>query len=424
MKKLTIILSCCTLSSCSFDAYKSQNQDRACYFDYASSWDINETSLGEFLLVSRLAGNSSGINKYAKFLRQLEARSAIIVAEKISCAPDQIHFTSGATAANNIAILGVAYRHPSCHLIASKIEHKSILDIFKHLESRGHKVSYLDVDKYGNVDLNQLRKCIRNDTKLISIQMFNSEIGALQDVEEIGKIAKARGVYFHTDAAQSFGKYDIDVSKMNIDLLTISGHKIGAPKGVGVLYVRDIAALQPIMFGSGDTLSPGTKPTALICAFAKAIQTFKFNKKQITRNYEALVSALSKIEKIYINSSTLSHIVSVSIEGVLLKDILDRMKDYSFSAGCSCLGQDKSNVIAAIDPDEKLPTCTLRISFSDQKSEKQLIDFAGKLKIIVEQLRTEKSVGKGCESAPNDQQQDLQNSLDEIQKMIRNHVPR
>ncbi|MDR0753524.1 MAG: cysteine desulfurase [Holosporaceae bacterium] len=404
------------LVSCSSDG--GSFLEKSVYFDHAASWEINDDALTEFFKVSRLHGNSSGINSHAKQLKRLEEQSAKIIASKIHADhPEQIHFTNGATTANNIAILGVAYKNPKCHLITSKIEHKSVLNVFKHLESLGYRVTYLNVDNHGVVDLNQLRKSICPDTKLVSIQMVNSEIGTLQNIKIIGEIAKEHGALFHTDAAQSFCKYDINVKDMNIDLLTLSGHKIGAPKGIGALYVRDICKLQSLMFGSGDPLFPGTKPTPLICAFAKAVKNFNFYRERISSNFNVLVRELLKIERVYVNSSTPSHIVSVSIDGVLLSDILEQMKDYSFSAGCSCLGQNKSEVIAAIDPSDKLPSCTLRISFSDKTNNGQLIDFAKKLKSTVERLRKEKNVSKGCES-DNVKQKDLRKSLDNIQKLL------
>jgi cysteine desulfurase len=350
----------------------------------------------------------------------LEKQAAKIIANKINADSDDVHFTASATVSNNIAILGVAYKNPRCHLVTSKIEHKSVLNVFKHLTQIGYDITYIDVDRYGNINLDQLRKSIRKNTKLISIQMLNSEIGTIQNIKEIGNIAKEYNVLFHTDAAQSFCKYDIDVNDMNIDLLTISGHKIGSPKGIAALYVKNSKKLQPIIFGSGDDLFPGTKPVPLICAFAKAVSDFKFDKNQIDKNYSALTSELLRINDIYINSTTASHIVSVSIGGVLLSDILDRMKNYSFSAGCSCLGQEKSNVIEAIDPNDKLPACTIRISFFDYIKESQLLDFARTLKLVVDQLRKEKDVNKSCQSISDTQQKDLNRQLKKIDKLLNN----
>lgn len=389
------------------------------YLDYAASWQINEEALVEFVKVSRIQGNSSGINPHSEQLKQLENRATKIIAGKIGAKREQIHYVSCASVSNNIAILGVAHKNPGCHLITSKIEHKSILNVFKYLEKNGYKVTYLDVNRYGHIDLKQLKNSICKNTRLISVQMFNSEIGTLQNMRKIGKIAREHKILFHSDAAQSFCKYDIDVNEMGIDLLTISGYKIGAPKGIAALYVRDVERLQPIMFGSGDELFPGTKSTALICAFGKAVEKFTFDKRRICKNYAALVNELKKMDGVFINSSEPSHIVSVSIAGVLLKDVLDRMRDFSFSAGCSCLGQGKSNVIEAIDSQGKLPGCTLRISFSDVVETEQLIDFAKKLRRVVEQLRKEKMVGEGCESTLSEyEQRKLKGNLDDIQKML------
>lgn len=405
------------------------------YLDFAASWPANKAAMDEFLAVSKLLGNSSGISPHAEHLRKLEVAAAKVIAKKIhgsgvnlSDVFKRIHWVNSATVANNIAILGVALKNPGCHLITSKIEHKSVLNVFKELEKRGYKVTYLNVDSRGKIDLKQLQDSIRahpNSTKLISVQMFNSEIGISQDMKAIGVIAKKHGILFHSDASQAFCKYPIDVDAMNVDLLTISGYKVGAPKGIAALYVRDASKLQPILFGSGDELCPGTRPTALICSFAKAVETFSYDMQHVRKNYEILRKDLLKIGGMHINSSEPSHVLSVSIEGVLLKDILEHMKAFSFSAGCSCLGQDKSNVIEAIDPKGKLPGCTLRISFSDKSSAESLKKFAKNLQKVVEDLRKEKNVGSGCEqdrSADSKTQKGLNQALDQILSKIESKI--
>jgi cysteine desulfurase len=366
------------------------------FLDYAASYSIDEDALAEFNAVSRLNGNSSGINPHSKALQEIEKKSAEAIAKKIGARPEQIVFVNNSTMATNLAILGVAYDNLGCHMITSKIEHKSVLNVFKHLESAGYKVTYLNVDPFGNVDLKQLKNSISKKTKLISIQTLNSEIGTIQNVKAIGEIAKKRGLLFHSDAAQSFCKYDINVDDANLDLLTLAGYKIGAPKGIAALYVRDKSRLQPILFGSGDPFFPGTKPTPLIASLAFAVENFRCDMLKINRNFHALVSELKKIKDVYVNSATPSHVVSVSIGGILLKDLMERMKDYSFSSGCSCLGQGQSNVMEAIDPKGKLPTCTIRVSFSDKVTPDVLVAFAQNLKKTVYRLRSEKSVGIGC----------------------------
>lgn len=440
-----------SVSPSSSSSTPSSSVPATTYLDSAASWEVNEKSLAEFLAVSRMLGNSSGINPHAEYLRRLEKDAARIIWNKIHCRAhskddskknneetskrnseinanfDQIHFLVSSTLANNIAILGVAYKNPGCHLITSKIEHKSVLNVFKELEKHGYTVTYLNVDSRGKVDLKQLQDSIRSNTKLISIQMLNSEIGVLQDLEAIGNIAREYGIVFHSDASQAFCKYPIDIDAMCVDLLTISGYKIGAPKGIAALYIRDSSKLQPIIFGSGDDFVPGSRSTPLICAFAKAVETFSCDLERLRENFNILKNELLKIgkesknERVYINSFEPSHILSISIEGVLLKDILARLKKFSFSAGCSCLGQDKSNVIDAIDPQKKLPGCTLRISFMDTTSPESLVVFAQKLKEVVEQLRKEKQIDVGCEqeSPESKGQKELNESLDKILNMLK-----
>jgi len=382
------------------------------YLDYAASAHINNESLKKFIEISKLDGNSSGFNPHAQKLKQIEIESAKTIAKKIGCNSDQILFTNSATISNNVAILGVAYKNPGCHLITSKIEHKSVLNVFKYLEKSGYRVTYIGVDRYGNLDLEELKNSIKPTTRLVSIQSFNSEIGTRQNVSAIAGIIKnspSKDILFHSDISQAFGKYPTDFSVF--DLATFSGYKIGSPKGIAALYVKDRKRIAPIVFGSGDELFPGSKPTALIAAFAKAVEIYKLNSKIIEKNFYVLKKEIEKIEDVYINSEKPSHVFSVSIKGVLLKDLIDRMQDFSFSSGCSCLGQGESNVKEAIDPKGKLPSTTLRISFSDKVLEQNLIDFARRLKIEVEKLRKEKSVSDNCQK---EDQKDLSKALSNL----------
>lgn len=373
------------------------------YLDYAASAPVEKQVLECFAGVSRINGNSSGFNLLSQKLKDIERRSAFVIGREINAEGENVLFTNSATMSNNIAILGVARMYPGCHFVTTKIEHKSVLNIFKYLENMGYSVTYLDVDRFGFINLQQLRNSIKKNTKLISIQMFNSEIGTLQDIQKIGEIASEHKVLFHSDASQAFCKYPIDVEKFHLDFLTISGYKIGAPKGIAALYIRDRSKLVPILFGSGDPLFPGTKPTALIASFARAVKVFKIDRKKLEYNFNMLAKEIRKISGVHINSCSPSHVFSVSIDGVLLGDILEKIGDYSFSAGCSCLGQEQSNVMEAIYPKGEIPPCTLRISFSDTVPTKVLVLFARKLKRVVEQLRKEKNIGTGCEKKKSDE---------------------
>lgn len=384
------------------------------YLDYAASAHINDESLKKFIEVSKFDGNSSGFNFHAQKLKEIENQSAKVIAEKIKCNANQILFTNSATMSNNIAILGVAYKYPGCHLITSKIEHKSVLNVFKYLERSGYEVTYIDVDRYGNLNLKQLENSINENTRLVSIQSFNSEIGTRQDVAAIAKIIKESGnenILFHSDIAQAFGKYPTDFSAF--DMATFSGYKIGAPKGIAALYIKDRKKITPIFFGSGDEFFPGSKPTALIASFAKAVDVYKLDEKIIKENFDTLKKEVEKIDDVYINSEKPSHVFSVSIKGVLLRDLIDRVNKFSFSAGCSCLGKEESNVKEAIDPEGRLPSATLRISFSDKVSKEVLIDFAKNLKVEVEKLRKEKSTSDNCEKS-EEKQKDLVKSLSSL----------
>jgi len=383
-----------------------KNSKSPFYLDYAASNSINKHALNKFIAASQLDGNSSGLNFHAQTLKQLENESAVIIAQKLQAKQDQIVFTQSSTMANNIVILGVANKYPKCHFITSKIEHKSVLNIFHHLEEKGNRVTYLDVDANGFVDLNELQSQIKPDTKLISIQMVNSEIGTIQNLKAIGEIAKKNSILFHSDAAQGFCKHPIDVEKCHLDFLTLSGYKIGSPKGISAFYIKDKKSLDPILFGSNSPLNPGSQPTPLIISLGEAVRHFQRDDTKLWDLSRSFVKELRLIEGVFINPSSDKlppdfandfGILSISIRGVILLDLIAKLQNYSFSGGCSCLGSDKSNVIAAIDKDKKLPTCTIRVSFTDKVPKEKLIQFAKDLKITIETLRKEKPyIGEGC----------------------------
>ena len=237
----------------------------------------------------------------------------------------------------------------------------------------------------------------------MSIQSFNSEIGITQNLQEISKIVRAHpGVLLHSDIAQSFGKYPIDVTCL--DLATFSGYKIGSPKGIAALYIKNANALTPIAFGSGKSLWPGSVPTELVAAFGIAVKNYKMDFEKIKNLFNVLRTEIQKIDNVFINSAEPSHVFSVSISGVLLKDVINELNDFAFSSGCSCLGKGESNVKEAIDPDGKLPSCTLRISFSDAVDQKIMINFAKRLKEVVSDLRKRKKITEGCENKKSSQE--------------------
>ena len=220
----------------------------------------------------------------------------------INADPKEIIFTSGATESNNIAVKGVArfYKEKKKHVITTQIEHKCVLDSGRALEMEGFKVTYLPVQKNGLIDLEQLEKEIRPDTVLVSVMTVNNEIGVVQPIDEIGKLCRSKKIFFHTDAAQAVGKIPIDVNKSNIDLMSISGHKIYGPKGVGALYVRrkPRVRIEPIQSGGGQErgLRSGTVPTHLAVGLGAAARVcqeeMQYDHERISRLSKKLIELL------------------------------------------------------------------------------------------------------------------------------------
>lgn len=209
------------------------------YFDNAATTRVYDDVVREMIpYFTEKYGNPSSICELGKEAKRAieEARSK--VASLINCEPDEVYFTSGGSESDNMAIKGVANMARRGHIITSKIEHSAVIHSCQNLERKGFRVTYLDVDKDGMVDLEQLKKAIRNDTILISIMFANNEIGTIEPIYEISKIAKMYNIIFHTDAVQACGNVPIDVKKMGIDMLSMSGHKLHAPKGTGALYIR------------------------------------------------------------------------------------------------------------------------------------------------------------------------------------------
>merc|ERR1719312_1505902 len=298
------------------------------------------------------------------------------VADLIGADPKEIIWTSGATESNNITVKGVGrfYASKKKHVITTQTEHKCVLDSCRILESEGIDVTYLPVKSDGLVDMETLEASIRPDTSLVSITTVNNEIGVIQPVEEIGRLCRSKKIFFHTDAAQAVGKIPVDVNKMNIDLMSISGHKVYGPKGVGALYVRrrPRVRVEPIQSGGGQErgLRSGTVPTPLVvglgaaCSVAKA--EMEYDHEHVTRLsnklIEGITSALPSVIRNGDAESNYPGCVNLSFHGVEGESLLMALKDIAVSSGSACTSAslEPSYVLRAIGADEDLAHSSIR----------------------------------------------------------------
>lgn len=298
------------------------------------------------------------------------------VANLINADPKEIIFTSGATESNNIAVKGVARFHKrrKKHVITTQTEHKCVLDSCRHLEGEGFDVTYLPVKNNGVVDLQTLVEAIRPDTSLISVMFVNNEIGVRQPIEEIGKICRDKKIFLHTDAAQAVGKIPVDVNAANIDLMSISGHKVYGPKGIGALYVRrrPRVRLEPIMSGGGQErgMRSGTLPAPLIVGFGKACEIaseeMEHDQEHVDTLSDRLIDGItSQINMVFRNGDpnmTYPGCVNLSFSCIEGESLLMALKDIALSSGSACTSAslEPSYVLRALGADDEMAHSSIR----------------------------------------------------------------
>lgn len=316
-----------------------------------------------------------------------------------------ILFTSGGTESDNLALIGCASanKRAGMHIITTKIEHPAILDTCKYLESQGYEITYLGVDGNGQISLKELEEAIRPDTIIVSIMHTNNEIGSLQPIEEAGKIIKAKNpqILFHVDAVQGFGKARIYPKKMNIDLLSVSGHKIHGPKGIGFLYIGEKVKIHPIIHGGGQqkNLRSGTENVPGIAGIAKAAEliyeNFDADMDHLYSMKEKLIKGLSEIDDVKINGLTgrdsAPHIVSLSVGGIRSEVLLHALEDKGIyvSAGSACASNKPaiSETLKAINVEKRFLDSTIRFSLCAHNTEEQIDYCIETIKSILPMLR-------------------------------------
>ncbi len=349
-------------------------------------------------------GNASSLHSLGRDAKKVLEDSRKIIAKSINAKPEEIIFTSGGTESNNLAIKGIAFANKEKnHIITTKIEHDCVLESCKWLETQGFKVTYLDVDKEGFVNPEDLEKAINEKTILVSIIHGNNEIGTIQDLAELGEVCKKHNVLFHTDACQSYTKTELDVEKFNLDLLTLNSHKIHGPKGVGTLYIKKGTKIIPWQHGGGHefNLRSGTENIPGIVGFAEAVKLGeKKHVEYMTKLRDKLIKGVLKIPNTRLNGPKEKRLCNNAnfsfkrIEGESITGHLD-LEGVSASTGSACSSKtlEPSHVLLAIGLTREEAHGSLRLTLSRFTKEEDVDYTIEKLPKIIKKLRSISPLG-------------------------------
>ncbi|WP_314042920.1 IscS subfamily cysteine desulfurase [Kingella denitrificans] len=365
------------------------------YLDYAATTPVDKRVAEKMIpyLTETFGNPASSSHAFGWAAEEAVEKARADIAALINADPKEIVFTSGATESDNLAIKGAAhfYQSKGKHLITVKTEHKAVLDTMRELERQGFEVTYLGVQENGLIDLEELKAAIRDDTILISVMWVNNEIGVVQDIPAIGEICRERKIIFHVDAAQACGKVPVDVEAAKIDLLSMSGHKVYGPKGIGALYVRrkPRVRLEAQMHGGGHErgFRSGTLPTHQIVGMGEAFRIAKEELEQDMAHYRKLrdifLKGIEGIEEVYINGD-LEHRapnnLNVSFNFVEGESLIMAVKELAVSSGSACTSAslEPSYVLRALGRNDELAHSSLRITFGRMTTEEE-VKFAAEL---------------------------------------------
>ena len=374
------------------------------YLDYAATTPVDKRVAEKMIpyLTETFGNPASNSHSFGWVAEEAVEEARANIAALINADPKEIVFTSGATESDNLAIKGAAnfYKTKGKHLITVKIEHKAVLDTMRELERQGFEVTYLGVQENGLIDLEELKAAIRDDTILISVMWVNNEIGVVQDIPAIGEICRERKIIFHVDAAQACGKVPVDVEAAKIDLLSMSGHKVYGPKGIGALYVRrkPRVRLEAQMHGGGHErgFRSGTLPTHQIVGMGEAFRIAKEELEQDMAHYRKLrdifLKGIEGIEEVYINGD-LEHRapnnLNVSFNYVEGESLIMAVKELAVSSGSACTSAslEPSYVLRALGRNDELAHSSLRITFGRMTTEEEAAYAAELIKSKIDKLR-------------------------------------
>ena len=382
-----------------------RRNDQPIYLDYQATTPVDPRVLEAMMpyFTTKFGNAHSRSHSYGWEAEEGVEKARAQVAKLIGADEKEVIFTSGATESNNLAISGVAefYKDRKNHIVTTVTEHKCVLDTCRHLEQKGFEVTYLPVQKNGLVDLEVLRNAITDKTVIVSIMAVNNEIGVIQPLAEIGKICREKKAFFHTDAAQAAGKIALDVEAMNIDLMSISGHKIYGPKGIGALYVRrkPRVRLVPLIVGGGQErgFRSGTLPTPLCVGLGEAAEIamneMEGEAKRLTKLQARMLKGLQdRLPEIFVNGDLEHRIpgnLNISFAYVEGESLMMGIKNLSVSSGSACTSAslEPSYVLRALGVDEELAHTSLRIGLGRFTTEHEVDTAVDELVRHVKKLR-------------------------------------
>jgi len=374
------------------------------YLDYQSTTPMDPRVIEEMtnIMQNEFGNPHSRTHSYGWRAEEIVENARKHVADLIGANPKEIFFTSGATESNNLAIKGVGrfYKEKKNHIITLTTEHKCVINSARELEAEGFSTTFLPVEQNGLVDLKKLEEAITDKTCLVSIMTIHNEIGVIQPIKEIGEICRKKGVFFHTDAAQAFGKIPLDVEEMNIDLMSISGHKIYGPKGIGAIYIRrkPRVRIKPVISGGGQErgIRSGTLAPALVAGLGKAAEIAKSDmqkdREHISRLAKKLADGIKETTHVYLNGDEKHRYVgnlNFSFAGIEGESMIMAIKDLAVSSGSACTSSslEPSYVLHSLGVDDELAHTSIRFGIGRFTTEEE-IDYA--IKIIqskVQKLR-------------------------------------
>ncbi len=367
------------------------------YLDYAATNPLDREILSKMMMVSTHYGNPSSIHKIGKNAKTRLERARELIADNIMTDPNEIVFTSGATESNNTVLESVSRAYKNAHIITTKLEHKSILETLE--QDKNIEVSFVETDSEGLINIDDLKSKIQDNTKLVTIHYVNNETGTIQPVKEIGKLLKDTDVLFHIDAAQALGHVPLDMSELDVDYMSISGHKIGAPKGIGLLYIKNGSKLSPLMYGGEQERGRRAGTENLIYAHAisvgvrKAVRDFderSTNEQHLKELFLSELDSLGVPYELNASKNVSPHIVNIYLPFVTTDIMLTRLdlKDVYVSGGSACnAGTVQPSHVITEMYDEKRANQSIRVSLNYMTTEDEIKGAAQVFSEIYESLK-------------------------------------